>query len=525
MMATPELIEALQDPGIYPEPTQHIELHETHTSVVFVTDHYVYKIKKSVNLGFLDYSTLERRRYNCQMEVDLNRRLSPDVYLQIVAIRKTEARYHFNGDGAIVEYAVKMRRLPNDCNLEHLLRHGAVTYSMLDRLVKLLADFHATDAPLVKQQGFGTKRQVQADWHENFAQTSCYVPRLIEQGVYDDLQRRVTSFIHSHADWFKQRVEDGHIRDCHGDLRADHVYFLAPDKIIILDCIEFNQRFRYIDVASEVAFLSMDIDRLGFPGLANYFVRSYVQHASDLTLYRLLDFYRCYRAFVRGKVAALRMETKQGPNRASAGTAKIYFRIAEQEAKRFSRPLLIITTGLIGSGKSSLAAEIGEALGICVLQSDRIRKASIGLAPVAPHRVSYGTGLYSHAARQHIYTRLAEQGATFLQDGRSVILDASFSQRANRLRMAQLAHAYNADFLMLECVAPFNIIRKRLRERANDPSNISDARLDLLPNFSRHYESITTSEQAACLQIDTSQPLQSSSLNALGEIYEWRRKH
>lgn len=524
-MAATELIEALHDPSIYPEPTQHIEVHETHASIVFVTDHYVYKIKKSVNLGFLDYSTLEQRRYYCQMEVDLNRRLSPDVYLQIVAIRKTQGRYRFNGHGTIVDYAVKMRRLPDERRLEFLLRHRAVTDQMVDRLAELLADFHATYAPLLPQQGYGTKSRVHADWRENFDQTSPFIPDLLGQDRYDNLRQSVASFLHRHADWFAQRVAGGHVRDCHGDLRAEHIYFIEADQIRILDCIEFNQRFRYIDVASEVAFLAMDIERLGFPVLANRFVQSYVQHAGDPTLYRLLDFYRCYRAFVRGKVAALRMGGKQPPSNEFARLANNYFRLAAQEAERFSRPILLITTGLIGSGKSSIATEIAATLGICVLQSDRIRKETPRLTPTPSQHVPYGTGIYTHAARQHVYTVLAEQAARRLQEGRSVILDASFSQRANRLQMAQLAHAFNADFLILACTAPANVIQNRLEARAHEPSHISDARIDLLPSFSRHYEPLHTSERAACLQIDTSQPLPASSLQALGDIYQWRRKN
>lgn len=523
-MAAAELIEALLDPAIYPEATQHIEVRETHASIVFVTDHYVYKIKKSVDLGFLDYSTLEQRRYYCQLEADLNRRLSPDVYLPIVAIRKKTGRYRFNGHGTIVDYAVKMRRLPDARNLEFLLRQRTVTHQMVDRLAELLADFHAASAPLSPHQGYGTKKQVQADWQENFDQTSRFTPDVLGQERYDNLRQAVASFLRCHTNWFAQRVAGGHVRDCHGDLRAEHIYFLTAAQIRIIDCIEFNQRFRYIDVASEVAFLAMDIERLGFPELANHFVQSYVRHTGDLTLYRLLDFYRCYRAFVRGKVAALRMGGTQAHRDAFAPLARHYFRVAARDAERFSRPILIITTGLIGSGKSSIAAEIGAALGLHVLQSDVIRKETPPRMPAPSQHVPYGTGIYSHAARQRVYTVLAEQAASHLQGGQSVILDASFSQHANRLQMARLAHAFDADFLILACTAPAGVIHKRLKARALDPCHISDARVDLLPSFSRHYEPLNASEQAACLSIDTSQALPSSSLQALGDIYQWRRK-
>ncbi len=529
VMVEAGLVEALRHPSMYPESTQHIEVHETHTSIVFVTDHYVYKIKKDVNFGFLDYSTLDRRQYYCQKEVDLNRRLSHDIYLQVVAIRRNQGRYCFNGHGPIIEYVVKMRRLPNERNLEFLVRHGAVTSNMVDRLAQRLANFHTTYPypPSMLQQGYGSKTQVLTDWQENFAQTSIYIPELIEQDVHERLQQTVITFLDRHADWFDQRVTNGHIRDCHGDLRAEHVYFLEPDQIRIIDCIEFNQRFRYIDVASEIAFLAMDLDRLGCAGCSNQFVQAYVKHASDLTLYRLLDFYRCYRAFVRGKVSALNLCRKHEKTRTDEYklAAQNYFRLASQEANHLMRPFLIVTTGLIGSGKSSVASGIAKAFGIHILGSDEVRKKQLEIDPMAPHHVPYGAGFYSNTVRQHIYAMLTEKAEALLQDRQSVILDASFSHRTNREKMAQLARANKADFLILQCAAPDNVIENRLKARVDDPSNISDGHLELLPSFKRHYEDIHESERNAYIAVDTSQPLTASIHKAVGEVYTRKRQH
>jgi aminoglycoside phosphotransferase family enzyme len=259
------LFEALRDPAIYPEPTTHVEVRETHISRVFLTDQHAYKLKKPVDLGFLDFSTLERRRFFCEQELALNRRLSAGVYLDVVAVHQDGPDYTFEERGQVVEYALKMRRLPADRSLEALVQRGAVTTAMIEALAQRLAAFHAAHPVAASEQSYGTLAQVQADWEENFAQTADAVGDILTPTAYGRMRRAVTAFMARHADWFAQRVREGRIRECHGDLRAERIYF-EPGQVQIIDGIEFNPRWRFIDVASEVAFLAVDLQRLGAAG-------------------------------------------------------------------------------------------------------------------------------------------------------------------------------------------------------------------------------------------------------------------
>jgi uncharacterized protein len=522
-MTDATLLQALRDPMIYPEPTTTVEVRETHISVVFLTDQYVYKLKKPLDLGFLNYSTLAQRYFYCQQELVLNRRLSPDVYLEVVALRHNGQHYTFAADGAVVEYALKMRRLPADCTLASRLTHGAVFPPDLDALAQRLVAFHCTHTPPGPPGRFGTLAQVRHDWQENFAQTTTCVGHTLSQTTYTQIQQAVTAFTTQHAAWFTQRLQDGRIRDCHGDLRAEHIY-LENGQIHIIDCIEFNTRFRFIDVASEVAFLAMDLDHLGFPAMAQTFVRAYVQHAGDVTLYRLLDFYRCYRAYVRGKVAGMRLQ-EAPPREEGQGLqheAEGYFNLAERYAARLTRPLLLITTGLIGSGKSSVATGVAAALDLPVFSSDRVRKEQAGLAPETPQRVAYGTGIYSTAGNQRTYNALADLARQALVQGQSVLLDASFARQAERQRIATLAQAAGADFFVLVCHAPETVLRQRLEQREHAPGAISDGRRDILPQFLHDYEPVQTSEPGYHVPLDTTQSIACCVQQALAAIQSGR---
>lgn len=517
------LLLALHDPAIYPDPTTRVEVRETHISVVFLTDAYAYKIKKPLNLGFLDYSTLEQRRYYCLQELLLNRRLSPNVYLEVVAIHHDGQYYTFSHRGVVVEYALKMRRLPADCTLEAMLTHGKVTPTTMETLAQRVADFHRTHPLPTTRKGFGTLKQVLADWQENFAQTADCIGRTISPSMYTQVQQAVTRFTTHRATWFEQRLRDGRIRDCHGDLRAEHIY-LEEGHLWIIDCIEFNQRFRFIDVASEVAFLAMDLERLGFLDMAHCFVRAYVQHSGDVSLYRLLDFYCCYRAYVRGKIASIRLheappvqERPRLHRKASQG-----FTLAAHYAVRLNRPLVLITTGLIGSGKSRLAAAVAAALDLRLFSSDRVRKERAGLPPETPQRVAYGTGMYSASARSQTYEVLADLARDALDHGDSVILDAAFPKRAQRRCLAALAHTAGADFYVLDCHAPETVLRARLEKRMQQPGSISDGRPEIFADVARDYEPLQETELPHRIRLDTTHCITRCLQQALAAIYEGR---
>ena len=520
-MDSAALRKALQDPAIYPDVTTSVELRETHISLVFLTDHFAYKIKKPVNLGFLDFSTLDQRHFFCEQELILNRRLSSGVYLEVVPLRQDDRHYTFDDHGQVVEYALKMRRLPEDRSMEALLRRDQVTAGMIEALAQRLAAFHAAHPLSLSSESYGTLERVKTDWEENFAQTADAVGHTLSRQTFMTIQRAVNTFTGRHADWFAQRVQDGRIRNCHGDLRAEHIYFEA-EQLQIIDCIEFNQRFRLIDVTSEVAFLAVDLERLGAAAMAHRFVRAYVQYSEDARLYRLLDFYRCYRAYVRGKVTSIRLQALPPPELRTLlqRRADAYFALAAHYAERLTRPLLLLTTGLIASGKSTVAQGIATALDLALYSSDRVRKELVGVAPETSQRAAYGAGLYSAATTQRTYNVLADLARQGLSRGTSVLLDASFAKHAERQRMAALAQEMNAQCCMIECWAPEEFLRARLREREHSPASVSDAREEILSHFQHDYEPMQAGEGACRVRLDTTQSIQHCVLQALAAIHE-----
>ena len=326
--------EALLNPQAYLHKPPKVELVQTQMSFLFLTGEYVYKVKKPVNLGYLDYTTLKQRCFFCHQELELNRRLCPDVYLAVVPI--TESRqlsaisYQFEGKGKTIEYAVKMRQLPQDRMLDVLLPQSKVTKEMIAKVAKKLVDFHQKAETSSEIAAFGKLNIIRQNWDENFTQTEKYIDLSIPRLSYDHIKSYTEDFIRNNISLFDKRVKEGKIRDCHGDLHAAHICF--TDGICIYDCIEFNDRFRYSDVASEIAFLAMDLDRYQQAGLSRHLVNSYVGLSHDEELLKLLDFYKCYRAYVRGKVESFKLDDPYIPEEEKARVltaARSYFQLAE----------------------------------------------------------------------------------------------------------------------------------------------------------------------------------------------------
>ncbi len=329
-MQLSELVKALSDPAIYPETSQRVEVEQTQMSVVLLAGEYVYKVKKPVDLGYLDYTTLERRRFYCQREVELNRRLCPEAYLGVVAITESRGQIAWDGEGRPIEYAVKMRRLPREAMMDVLLIDDRVTPQMITGVAQRLERFHREAETNPTISAFGSIETITKNTSENFEQTTPYVGRTISQEQYEHIREYTEDFIKRNAPLFRQRMDDGRIRDCHGDLHTAHICF--TDNICIYDCIEFNDRFRYGDVASEVAFLAMDLDRYGAQQLSRTFVDSYLEESKDGELLELLNFYKCYRAYVRGKVEGFKLDDPLIPEEEkdkTSATAKRYFELAE----------------------------------------------------------------------------------------------------------------------------------------------------------------------------------------------------
>ena len=334
MVRLADIVEALSNPGVYPEATNRVEMMQTQMSVVFLTDDYVYKIKKAVNLGYLDYATLGNRKHFCEQEVRLNQRLCGDTYLGTVPITLEKGKIILGGEGEAIEYAVKMRKLPGDHMMDVLLAKNQVTPEMIKLVAEKVAEFHigAETSPDISR--FGTVEAITFNTEENFSQTESYIGRTITSEQYRRIARYTRDFIRNKALLLRKRVADGRIKDCHGDLHAQHICF--TNDICIYDCIEFNDRFRYVDVAAEVSFLAMDLDRWGHPELSRKFVSAYVVKSGDKELSELLNFYKCYFAYVRGKVNGFKLDAplvSSEDKEKALKEAKQYFVLAESYTK------------------------------------------------------------------------------------------------------------------------------------------------------------------------------------------------
>lgn len=503
----PELIRGLLDPAAYPYPVGKVELVQTHISYVFLAGDFVYKIKKPVNFGFLDFTTLAKRRYYCRQEVILNRRLCPEAYLGVVRVAWQGGRLRLEGRGKAVEYAVKMRRLPADRMMNTLLAAGKVSPSMVEAVAERLADFHgrAATSPAIARYGAWA---IRIAWEEHFDQWAPFIGDTITADQDRYLRAYVRSFFLRQRPLLERRVQQGRIRDCHGDVRSESVCFV--DGICIFDCIEFNRRFRYTDVAGDIGFLAMDLDFHGRPGLADVLVRHYARAAADPEALDVIGFYKCYRACVRGKVESFRLdqaEVSAEEKEQARSAARRYFRLACQYAAEQPPPLLLITCGLVATGKTMLAQALGEAAGISVVSSDLVRKELAGLAPRERRFEPFGKGIYSSRFTQRTYKALLERAGLALAEGRSVIIDATFAQRHHRQRARELAQAMGARFLCLECRAEEDVIRHRLEERLRAGRDASDARWEIYEAQRQTFEPVRELPPDEHMVVDCGRPL------------------
>ncbi len=333
MQTQKEIVDALLTPDAYPQDAGKIELIQTHISFVFLTKNYVYKVKKAVNFGFLDFSTLDKRYAYCKKELELNRRLCPEIYLEVVPITKSNI-IKINSNGETIEYALKMKRLPQERIMTLLLKEKKVDKKTIDEIARIVAEFHSKAHTSPEISEFGSLKIVKTNWDENFAQTKKYINQTIRQSEFHFIQTKINNFMEKNKSLFESRIVDKRIRDCHGDLHSGNIFI--TDKICIFDAIEFNDRFRYSDVAADVAFLAMDLDFQQRSDLADYFIERYIGYSKDPQLTQLLPFYKCYRAYVRGKVISFRLDDPniKSEEKASAiNEAQAYFKLAVEYAK------------------------------------------------------------------------------------------------------------------------------------------------------------------------------------------------
>jgi aminoglycoside phosphotransferase family enzyme/predicted kinase len=503
-----ELVRDLLRPEAYGDGrSEPVSLRTTHASWVFLAGDHAWKVKRPVNLGFLDFRTPEARRRACQDEVRLNRRLAPDIYLGVVPVLRTSHGYVFdaNTDGQVVDWAVRMRRLPDESSAAALLARGELDSATLEVLAERLAVFFA-GAPSTPQ--FGTPTVLCLNVTENFTEMAPFVGDLLDQETLDEVEAFQMSLLTQDVERFVARVSEDRIREGHGDLRLEHVYFVpipgGKPRPTIIDCIEFNERFRCGDAAAEVAFLAMELEASGWPNLAAGFVARYAEASDDFGLYGVLDFYLSYRAWIRGKVAALVAAdpTTSADLRAlKRAEAARDFRLARSfGGEPLHRPCLIAVGGVIGSGKSTLAAALGRELALPVIGSDRTRKLTAGLAPTARG----GVDLYDREQTERTYAEIIRRATEVLTSGRGAILDATFSAHRWRQAAAAAAQATNANFVFIEatCADPATL-RARLASRRGSAS-ISDATDEQLNEFLRRYEPLGSSDPGPSFSIETS---------------------
>ncbi|MBI4282812.1 MAG: AAA family ATPase [Chloroflexi bacterium] len=503
------MIQALLQPLAYPEEVISVELAETHISYLLFTDRHVYKIRKPVNFGFLDFTTLEQRRDDCQREVDLNRRLSPEVYLGVVEIRSYQGQFAIEGLGETVEYAVKMCRLPADRLMAHLLSQGQVTTNDIQRLAEKIARFHADAETCDKIIALGGVEAVRQDVEENFVQTQRYVGECLSRDVFDNLEAYSKAFLDAKEGLFRRRAAEQRVRDCHGDLHTAQIFL--EDGISIIDCIEFNERFRYSDVAADIAFLAMDLDFHGRRDLADLFIETYVQASGDPGVLELMDFYKAYRAYVRGKVTCFRLEDtalSEEEHRDITSLAQAYFRLAHSYIGIPASPTLVLVAGLSGTGKSTIAQELARRWGLVYISSDITRKELAGIAPIERRFESYGQGIYSPAFSRRTYDAMLKRARGELQRGHSVVLDATFRRAKERALAVALAQGMGVEVWAIECLLAEDEVRRRLDERQKQEGSVSDGRWELFPRQREEWEPIGEVSASRHLRVNTAGPLQ-----------------
>jgi len=501
-----KLIKSLLEAAAYPEPTANVRLVETHVSFIFITDQFVYKLKKPVDFGFLNFTTLDRRRFYCEEEVRLNRRLCPDIYLGVVELHETGGKAAFGKGGKLVDYAVKMKRLPEERMLAHLVEAGEVAPAQMMSIARLVAEFHGKAARGPQIDACGSRGSIRANWEENFRQVSPFLGETLSRTDLALVRDWVDRFLVQNEELFRARVEAGFIRECDGDLHLGNI--CLTDQICIFDCIEFNERFRYIDTAADIAFLLMDLEFAGRPDLGRAFLEAYREATGDLGLDPLLNFYKGYRAFVRGKVKSFLLREPGIPAERlvpAKAAASRYFQLARGYCLRERlAPCLIITCGLMGTGKSALARELSFQLGLSLERSDLVRKRLAGRPLTGGGSDAYDEGIYREPFNEATYRTLLQLAREALVNGKRIVIDATFRRQGDRAAFRELAREFTVPFYLIEMHCPEQLVRKRLELRRLDPGEISDGSWELFAQQQSQFEPPASGES---IRIDSTLPL------------------
>lgn len=502
------LIAALQNTTLYDYPVDEFQIIETHISWVLLTGPYAYKFKKALDLGFLDYSTLEKRRLNCEEELRLNRRTAPKLYLEVMAIGGSARSPVIDGDGPAIEYAVKMKQFPQTAMLEQQLTDSKLSAQQVSSLAKTLADFHQRIDIAEIDSPYGEPEVIYQPIQENFT----HIKKANDAAD-------VISILERHSRWcdaqfqklkpvFQQRKQSGFIRECHGDLHLGNL-ILLNDHITLFDCIEFNPNLRWIDVISELAFLVMDLQDRGHDEYAQRVLNSYLEYSGDYAGLKLLRFYQHYRAMVRAKVCCIRLEQAdlciQEREQQQARFAE-YLNLAEDYTQA-QTPYLMINHGLSGSGKTTISQHILEANAAIRIRSDVERKRLFGLMPEQGSDSAVDAGIYTQQGSERTYQRLEALAETIIQAGFSVIVDATFLKQKQRNTFRTLARKLDVAFIILDYQADEQTLHERIEGRKHEGIDASEADPQVLAHQLESMQALGKMERAVTVSINTQQIL------------------
>ncbi len=517
-----EIAGAFENPSFYGHPVKKIERKETHISVVFLTGDRVYKIKKPVNFGFLNYETLELRKFYCHQEIKLNQRLSSGVYLHVASVcRKPDGTLKLNGCSSPIEYVVVMKQLPDTANFQYLLASGKCSDEDINKISIHLAQFYSKSSVFAPHQVvYGDAEFVRFNAYENVYQLMPFAEHIGGADLLGWLKLAAYKFTLRYRSLFSQRVSQGYIKNGHGDLRAEHIYLY--DGVQVLDCIEFNDRLRYGDVAVDLAFLFMDLRRLNFSDVAYSILNGYCEYSGDYQLWCLLDFYTAYRSLVRAKVACL--ETLGLASGESQRREQLYHRARQfmqygiLHTMAYDIPAVIVFMGLPASGKSAHGRRVSSAFHIERLSSDIIRKEAFPDSGIS----SFGKGSYTSEHRNRVYEIMIKKCKNLVENGRSVVLDATFSKHSWRQMLLDELANCKCYTLFVETSASVDTLKTRLKRREDKPNVTSDARIEHLDSFLKSYEHPVEIPDNMIIKVNTEGNAISTTGKIMQHIYKKR---
>lgn len=490
------IISFLRQPSSFSHHPPTVEIRQTHASVLAIVPPYVYKVKKHVDLGFLDFTSLEERKSNCERELQLNSRLCHDLYLEVLPIAKKQDQLSFGADGTVVEYALKMKQLPDGFFLDQLLEANQVTTAALDTILLILKEFYEKYPPKPFVSSYGRLEGIRVSVEENITVLQQHGWDGSHAAALEAIQNYFRLFFEQSQNLFQKRVQEQKIRDCHGDLHLDHVH-IQQGKVCIYDCVEFNDRFRYIDVASDIAFLAMDFDFHGRPDFASYVTGRMAWLLQDPDMNLLADFYKCYRASVRAKVEYIRSREREVPAPERLKSQKVvnrYLRLALQYALFGSGPAVLLVCGRSGCGKSTLAHSLAALLGWKYVNSDFTRKETFQLPIYQRTPSEIRQGLFTERITDQVYQVLLNDTLTQVSSQRPVLVDATFGQARHRTRFVEALSRLGVPYLFVELKASDEAVKRRLKQRDKEIEAVSDARLenfDLLRHLYQEPEEVS----------------------------------